>query len=202
MRAPAGGARAGTVYAVRHAADREGAPLLDRLDLDRLTPAELWNRLDADTRMLAAQSMYDPWDDRSLRKDADAAIASTLRFREVAVKKMPVDKRADYLARVVRPNDDLATSLLTALHLSRRKEMLAAFLDDLGIPQQGGLIDPEHELEPPDAAALARAVEALYRSHPPVEVDVYLATLVAMDRPSWGGLVGVLRENRLRPQTS
>jgi hypothetical protein len=180
----------------------DGTPLLERLDLERLTPAELWSQLDPTTRTMAAHAMYGPWEDRSLRQDADNAIAATLRFREVAVKKLPIEKRADYLTRVVRPNDDLASSLLTALHLTRRNAMLAAFLDSLGIPQKDGLIEHGHDLEPPAPDALARAVAALYESHPPDEVDLYLASLLAMDRTSWGGLAEVLRDVRLRaPRT-
>jgi len=158
--------------------------------------------MDPATRALAARAMYRPWDDRSLRQDADRAIATTLRFREVAVKKLALDKRSDYLARVVRPDDALASSLLTALHLSERQAMLAAFLDNLGIPQKDGLIEQDHDLGAPKPESLSRAAKQLYDGFPAAEVDLYLASLVSMDREAWGGLVGVIRDLRCRPQRS
>jgi hypothetical protein len=166
---------------------------LQDLDLDKLTPASLWSALDADTRKVAARALYAKgWEDDGSRLEANHAIASTLRFREVAVRRMPLDKRVDYLSRVVRPEDNLASALLMALHFLRRTELLGAFLDRLGIPQENGVIDSEFDLEPPPPEKLTEAIAGLRGNFPDTEIDVYLATLLAIDPDSWGGLAEVL----------
>jgi hypothetical protein len=67
--------------------------------------------------------------------------------------------------------------------------MLGAFLDALEIPQQDGMIDENVELEPIDATKLAVAAGGLRERFPGDEVEIYLATLVAMDPEIWQGLV-------------
>ena len=101
----------------------------------------LWAEMDVETRRLAARCLYaSDWDDVAARAEADAAIATALRFRAAAVRRLPLPKRVEYLTRVVRLDDSLATGLLRALHLSERRRMLGAFLDTLGIPQNDGVI--------------------------------------------------------------
>jgi hypothetical protein len=166
--------------------------LLGRTAHERLTPARLWSELDLETRRLAARALYEQTDGPELRTEADRAIAAALRFREAAVRQMPRDKRAEYLARTVRPSDGLAGSLLTALHLVHRREMLGVFLDELGIPQQDGVIDADHALEPVGAERLAPAVSRLRATYAPAEVDLYLASLLAIDPDVWRALREVL----------
>ena len=118
--------------------------LLRDLPEEKLTPSHLWAELDPETRKLAAQSVYsDAWEEQSARTEANHAIASALRYREQAVRRLPLEKRVDYLVRAVRPDDSLARSLLLALHLTQRTELLEAFLDSLGVPQSGGVIDDD-----------------------------------------------------------
>ena len=125
--------------------------LLSKVNLDELSPAELWPLLDDPTRRLAADSLYrGAGADVSGRREADRAIASAVRFRESAVRQLPVERRVQYLLDAVQPDDSLASSLLISLHLAHHSEMLGAFLDRLGIPQQGGLIDESHTLSSPE----------------------------------------------------
>ena len=84
-------------------AGREGRPssrprrevrvgLLDNLALDRLTPSRLWAEMDPQTRRQAASCLYrSDWDDAAGRIEADAAIASAMRFRAEAVRRLPLD---------------------------------------------------------------------------------------------------------------
>jgi hypothetical protein len=168
--------------------------LLQDLPLERLTPARLWGAMDLETRRLAVRCLYDPaWDDASSRAEADAAIATALRFRHAAVRRLPVDRRVDYLCRAVRPDNSLATALLRALHVGARSGMLSDFLETLGIPQEGGVIDTDRELDPPERAALATAAGSLHASYPASDVDLYLATLLSMDPDFWAGLTDVVR---------
>jgi hypothetical protein len=163
--------------------------ILKGISLDELTPTALWRQLDSETRRIAANSLYrGEWDDPAGRREADNAIAEAIRFRGAAVRKLPVERRVDYLLRAVRPDDSLARSLLLALHLDQRRGLLETFLDQLEIPQEGGMIDPDFDLQPPEAERLSQAVQKLREGHPADEIDVYLASLLAMEPETWGGL--------------
>lgn len=167
---------------------------LESLTWDNLTPATLWAELDVETRRLAARSVYGTDEaDAASRAEADAAIASALRFRRSAVARLPIEKRIDYLVRAVRPDDSLAGSLLCALHLRQHKKMLGEFLDALEIPQEDGVITTDAPIDPPQAAVLRPAVARLRQSYPPAEVQLYLATLLAMDPGVWGNLAEIAR---------
>ena len=163
------------------------------IPLEGLSPAKLWSVLDPPARVLAARALYrHDWGETDTRREADAAIAHALRFRDAMVKKLPIDQRADYLAKAVRATESLAGSLLLALHLEHRRPILSVFLDALGIPHEDGLISKDHELTSVDPQALDEAAAKLFREFPTGEVEIYLATLVAMDPDLWGGLTKTL----------
>ena len=164
--------------------------LLDDVSLDKLTPVRLWSELDGPTRVQAAEALFEG--DPSLRGQAHQAIAAALRFRVAGVRKLSVGKRIDYLARVVRPEHELASSLLMALHLGRRQALLSSFLDLLEIPNEDGLIDADYELGPIDAERLAPAIVGLREQFDGAEVELYLASLLALDPDVWGALVPLL----------
>ena len=165
-------------------------PLLQKLSLDNLTPARLWSALDAPVRRLAVRAMYA--DEPDLRVQADQALAEALRFRPAGVRKLPVDKRVDYFVRRVRPDNTLASTLLTTLHFAHRRALLGAFLDALEVPNDDGLIPPDHEPEPVATARLAPAVDTLHGRFDAPDVDLYLASLLALDPETWGGLKPLL----------
>ena len=162
------------------------------LDEDELTPVRLWAILDQPTRALAARAMFTG--DRQKRDQANHAIALALRFRDAGVRKLSLDRRVDYLARVVRADHALASSLLMALHLDCRQELLVGFLNELQIPNQDGLIPEDYELAPVAADTLKPAIAKLREHFDEAEVEVYLASLLALDPEVWGGLAEFLRE--------
>jgi len=165
--------------------------LLARLELDELSPAALWSALDDATREEAVRAVYA--DARgSAKVEADVAIARALRFRPGAVKQLPLERRVGYLMKNVHVDDSLATTFLLALHLNDRSEMLETFLDELEIPQQGGLIDEGFDLQPPEPEALARASATVYEKFGSERSDLYLAALIAMDGVTWGALGEIL----------
>ncbi|HEX6853259.1 MAG TPA: hypothetical protein VF139_17820 [Candidatus Polarisedimenticolaceae bacterium] len=169
--------------------------LLERISIDRLSPLRLWSALDPDARLLAARSLYaHDWGQAPTKREADLTIATAMRFRDAMVRQLPVDKRAAYLAKIGSPTENLASSLLLALHLEQRRPILAAFLDALGVPHADGLIAEDHELKAPEAPALAKAVAALSKGFDAAEVDLYLATLLALDPDTWGGLAPLLAD--------
>ncbi len=163
--------------------------------LDQLNASRLWAKLPAEVRLLAARSLYaHRGSDDSSRREADATIAVGMRFRESAVRQLPVEKRAGYLAKGPAPSESLAASLLLALHLEQRRPMLRSFLEALGIPNEDGLITDDDALTPQAAESLAKAATRLFESFPADEVELYLLTLLALDPDNWGGLEPVLRE--------
>jgi hypothetical protein len=168
--------------------------LASRIDLSQCAPSQLWATLEPELRLAAARSLYaHDWGDAPTRREADYAIMHGMRFRESAVRQLPVDKRAQYVARSIRPTDSLAGSMLLALHLEERRAMLAAFLDALSIPHDKGLIADDHDTKPPTASALAKAAKALSQRFPAEDVELYLATLYVLDRTTWAGLAAVLK---------
>ena len=162
---------------------------LGLLAVDRLTATRVWGALPPDVRAEAARAVYGrDREDPAARRLADAAIAAALRFREVAVQKLPVERRVAHLARLPHPDESLASSLLLALHLGGRRAMLAAFLDALGIAHEDGVIRDAAHLEPPSAEALSSACSVLFRRFPRDDVEIYLASLLALDPETWRGL--------------
>ncbi len=170
---------------------------LEGLSLDGLTPARLWSHLPAEVRALAASAVYSrETADATARHQADASVARALRFRDDAVRRLPADKRADYLLRAVRPDDTLASALLRALHLGRRRPMLTAFLDAVRIPHEDGIISRDHRLVPPPRDVIEKAAALLFEEFPAEDVEIYLATLLSLDPEIWGGVLAVLEARR------
>ena len=169
--------------------------LLHDLPLADLTPGRLWPRPGPPRPVRWPPGpLFDG--DRSTRDQANHAIALALRFRDAGVRKLSVDRRVDYLARVVRPDEALASSLLMALHLVCRQALLVSFLDELQIPNHDGLISEDYELGPVGAEVLEPAVVRLREHHDLAEVEVYLASLLALDPDIWGGLGQFLQADR------
>jgi len=159
------------------------------LSLDDLSPATLWPQLDRETQQLAAEALYL---DTVARREADQAIAAAIRFRDAAVRRLPAAERVRYLLKAVRPDDSLASALLLAMHLEHRRPLLSAFLDKLGIPQDDGVIDADFDLEPPAVEQLSSATRELRENFPHDDVQLYMASLIALDPDAWGGLTELL----------
>ena len=172
-------------------------PFLTALSLDTLTTSRLWSQLDKDTRLQGATAFYlGESRDREIMEGADGAIASALRFRLQSVKKLKPEKKATYLATSVRPQDALAALLLQSLHLEHHRGIMAAFLDDLGVKNDNGHIADDVDLGTVKPEDLKRAAAKISESFPATEVDVYLASLVAMEPVLWGGLKEVLADRK------
>ena len=166
--------------------------LLKNISVDNLSPARLWSALDLSTRTEAVQAMYDG--DQETRDQADRAVATALRFRLAGVRKLAPDRRVEYFLRRVNPDNGLASTLLTALHLGRRQPLLGTFLDALEVPNEQGLIDSDYQIGELSTDQLETAVATLRAQHDDGEVDVYLASLLALDRDVWGGLAPVIEQ--------
>ena len=157
--------------------------------------ARLWPRLDQDTRVLAATSLYrhDFEDEGALQAKADARAAAVMKFRLSAVRKVPVERRARSLALTRQLDPELVASMLTALHFETRSEMMVAFLDTLGIEHKNGLISPEHGVLVTDADRLSGAIDGLFSKYPREQVELYLVVLYLGDPESWKTIETVMK---------
>ena len=130
------------------------------------------------------------WDDEhsdEQQMEAVGAIATQMKFRPRSVIGLAPDRRAKYLAQLPTISDAIAARALVSYHLERQRPMMAAFLDSLGIPHENGLIT-EEAVTKPDGEKLKAATEDLAAKFDPVDVSVYLATLVSQDPETWGAL--------------
>ena len=71
--------------------------------------------------------------------------------------------------------------------------MMGAFLDELGIAHEDGLIQEEDVK--PDAAKLEPAAEKIAAQFPAEDVSLYLNTLLVQDPETWGQLSEIVHPN-------
>ncbi len=119
-------------------------------------------------------------------------MAKDLKFRPQTVRRLPADKIAGRLAHMAKTlPEDVLFQLLFHFHLAERRELLGEFLDAVGLPHEDGILDLPEDAEPPDAAKVKEAAEALVKAHGRDAV-IYLATLAVADEAFWGGIDEVL----------
>ncbi len=152
-------------------------------------PARLWKALPAERRVQAAQAFWA--DEHAAVEQAEAAalIARQLKFRPKSVVSLPDEKKAKYLVSMAGVSDAIAARLLVAYHLELQRGMMGRFLDLLGVAHEDGLIQ-EEELTAPEPAKLDEAVKGLATEFAPLDVALYLNTLIWQDLETWAGLRG------------
>jgi len=116
--------------------------------------------------------------------EAVVSIARRLNFRPKSVQALSVEKRARHLAHMQDVSDAVATRALIAYHFAARKDLMAAFLDALGISHEDGLIK-EESVAPPPREKLAAAIAAVRGPFPAADVDLYVRTLASLDGETW-----------------
>jgi hypothetical protein len=74
--------------------------------------------------------------------------------------------------------------------------MMAAFLDQLGIPNEEGRIDSDTtEVPEQDSARLSAAADEIAAGYPADEIATYFLTLLLQDAATWGGVRGWLEKS-------
>jgi|CXWL01.1.fsa_nt_gi hypothetical protein len=120
------------------------------------------------------------------RAQAAAALAQAMRFREPALRKAPVEKRADWL--LARLNDprfgQFFEVALVAYHTGIAKELLAACLDQWGVPHKDGLIEAE-EPPIPSEEAIESSLPGLAERFPMPDLLLYLASAGLLMGDAW-----------------
>ena len=123
--------------------------------------------------------------DKPIYRATLGAVAEARKLRPVFLERQPRPQRhATMLATLTRPALDAVTgNLLRAWLLKKHKQMLADFLDALGIPHQEGVV--EELPQAMDDAKVRAAVDALLGKYPPEVVAVYLHAFSEMNTVSW-----------------
>lgn len=148
-------------------------------------------------RVEAAEAFWrdtESQDIQAQHAEALAVLARRLNFRMRSLQALPVERRARYLAQLADVSEPIATRALIAYHFAVKRPLMGAFLDALGIAHEDGLIKDE-ELPAPTADRLAAAVKALDGVYDPIDVELYLRTLAALDGETWTHLSDVLKHD-------
>ncbi len=147
----------------------------------------LWKHVPPDERLRAANALFTNTP-AELAAIALGTLAKARHMRPQAARKLPPEAQARILASTLDPGEPLAQGLLVALHLSERRQLLAAFLDALGLPHADGLRKEESESLPPITEEAARRAVAALSSFPREHVLTYLNTLLLQDPERWAAL--------------
>ena len=160
-------------------------------DINREEPlraARLWRLVPDDRRLETATRFWSDEDSAPIHGEALALLVKQLKFRPRSVMALPDEKKARYLMSIRSLPEAVASRLLVVYHLAFQRQMMAAFLDALGIANEDGVISGE--LTPPGSAKAAAAARALKASHPQDDVRLYFLTLLYQDHESWEPLWG------------
>ena len=162
-------------------------------DFSDFRPVRLWKRMTAEQRQAAAEPFWADEQSTDQQIEAVALIASHMKFRTKSVLGLPAEKRIKYLASLPTITDSIVARALVSYHLERQRPMMSAFLDELGITHENGLIADEAVPAPP-SEKLSAAAKALAGRFPIEDVRLYFSTLVSQDPETWGGLVDELQQ--------
>ena len=160
---------------------------MDR-DLSNYRPSKLFRAMPLERRVEAADLFWNDEHSAEQQMEAVASIATHMKFRPRSILTLAPEKRARYLAQLPTVSDAIAARALVSYHLERQRPMMGAFLDQLGIAHENGLISDENVARP-DAARLKTAVDHLSANYPADDVSLYLATLVSQDPETWEALI-------------
>ena len=143
--------------------------------------------------MAAAEPFWADEQSTDQQIEAVALIASHMKFRTKSVVGLPPEKRVKYLSTLPTISDAIVARALVSYHLERQRPMMSAFLDELGITHENGLIADE-TVPAPSPETLSAAARSLAGKFPVEDVRLYFATLVSQDPDTWGGLVDELQQ--------
>lgn len=149
--------------------------------------------MNPEQRLAAAGAFWheDQADVEMQHMEAVVTIARRLNFRPKSVHALPVERRTKLLAQLGDVSDSVATRALISYHFTARRDLMAAFLDALGIAHENGLISDD-SVAPPDRAKLLAGIAALRSKFGKSDVDLYLRTLATLDGDTWAELEGAL----------
>ena len=160
------------------------------MELDT-SASRVWKRLSREEKLLAARHFWEDPPEEVLGQ-AQSALVQVLHVRPQSVRTLPPERRAAALASVSEPSELLAASLLVSLHLGERRDLLAAFLDAVGLVHDRGLLADDAQLPAIGEEAARRGFDAVSKAFPESQVRTYLNTLWLQDHDRWGVLEQVV----------
>ena len=152
-------------------------------------PSRLWKTMTAEQRTAAADAFWkeDQADIQMQHMEAIVTIARRMNFRPKSVQALPLERKSKMLAQMVDVSDSIATRALISYHFQTKRDLMAAFLDAVGITHENGMI-AEESVPPPPADKLAAAIKDVRTKFPQTDVDLYLHTLATLDGDTWAGM--------------
>jgi len=150
------------------------------------TPARLWKKLSLPHRQKVAAAFWQADEAVDDQVQAALVIAQQKKFRPKFVLSLDDERKAKHLASMPILPEQVAARALIAYHLESQRPMMAAFLDQLGIAHENGVIQ-EDDVKP-DGTKLGAAVDAIEQAFPAEDVALYLNVLLCQDPETWGGL--------------
>ena len=113
-------------------------------------------------------------------------LARAMHFRDETIRKMPPEKKAELLAgRAGAAEFEQAfENALMLYHTHEQRPMLAAFLDQWGVPHKDGSIEAD-DYTPPTAEAVRGAVAKLESQFDRIDIAIYLASAGLLMAGAW-----------------
>ena len=137
--------------------------------------------------MEAAELFWGDEQSAEQQVEACATIATHMKFRAKSVLNLPLEKKTRYLVGLPQISDAVAARALVNYHLGLKRDMMADFLDALGVGHEEGLIK-EDTVVKPESEKLRAAADQIAAKYPADDVSLYFFTLVSQDPETWGEL--------------
>jgi len=106
----------------------------------------------------------------------DGEVAQRLKFRPVAIRKLPFPQRAKHAKAILiaRGQAELCYEFFGTWLVQKRLELVTGFLDGTGVPHEKGMLE-DLEANRPDVKKLDAVVKELDGKFAPEDVTLYLA---------------------------
>lgn len=123
------------------------------------------------------------------------AAAAAMKSRPAYVKKLPLDKQAGAMRRALARvgANSLAEEMLAIYFLECRKELLAEWLDGLGIEHEKGSLKEEAPTQP-DGSKLVEFVASFRNGEAPSDRELLMRAFTAQSAIDWPVLESLLED--------
>jgi hypothetical protein len=124
--------------------------------------------------------------DDGSRATAIVQLARAMHFRDETIRKMPPEKKGELLAgrSGAAEFEQTFETALMVYHTHEQRPMLAAFLDEWGVPHKNGSIEVD-DYTPPSADGVRRAVAKLESRFDRLDIAIYLASAGLLMAGAW-----------------